>query len=82
MPVKLSTTIKNIQTIPNEDNQILVREFYEFMKLSGTSDKYQNNNLKTIIAFGKFLEFAISFQSITKRSDNCFSKLQKSRIQK
>ena len=37
------------------------------MKLSSTSDKYQNNNLKTKIAFGKFLEFAISFQSITKR---------------
>jgi hypothetical protein len=52
------------------------------MKLSSTSDRYQNSNLKTKIAFGKFLEFAISFQSITKRSDNCFSKLEKSRIQK
>ena len=37
------------------------------MKLLSTSDKYQNNNLKTKIAFGKFLESAISFQSITKR---------------
>ena len=37
------------------------------MKSSGTSDKYQNNNLKTIIAFGRFLEPTISLQIITKR---------------
>ena len=37
------------------------------MKSSSTSDKYQNNNLKTIIAFGKFLEPAILFQTLTKR---------------
>jgi integrase/recombinase XerD len=67
LPVKLSTTISNIQTIPNENNRILVNEFYEFMKSSGTSDKYQNNNLKTIIAFGRFLDPSISFQSITER---------------
>ena len=67
MPVKLSTTVSNIQTIPNENNRILVNEFYEFMKSSGTSDKYQNNNLKTIIAFGRFLEPSISFKTIVKR---------------
>jgi hypothetical protein len=67
LPVKLSTTISNIETISNENNRILVREFYEFMKSSGTSDKYQNNNLKTIIAFGRFLEPSISLQSITER---------------
>lgn len=67
MPVKLSTTIKNIQTIPNENNRKLVTEFYEFMRSSGTSDKYQNNNLKTIIAFGKSLDPSESFYSISKR---------------
>lgn len=67
MPVKLSKTVSNIQTIPNTNNQKLVREFYEFMKSSGTSEKYQNNNLKTIIAFGRFLAPSISLQSITKR---------------
>ena len=67
MPVKLSTTVSNIQTIPNENNRKLVIEFYEFMRSSATSDKYQNNNLKTIIAFGKFLEQTVSFKSITKR---------------
>jgi hypothetical protein len=37
------------------------------MRSSNTSDKYQNNNLKTIIAFGRFLEPSILLQSITKR---------------
>ena len=50
-----------------KNSLILVKEFYEFMQSSGTSDKYQNNNLKTIIAFGKFLEDSFSFKSITKR---------------
>jgi integrase/recombinase XerD len=67
MPVKLSTTVNNINTIPNKENQVLVKEFHEFMKSSSTSDKYQNNNLKTIIAFGKFLDPSTSFYSITKR---------------
>ncbi|HKX97806.1 MAG TPA: hypothetical protein VJL78_08255 [Candidatus Nitrosocosmicus sp.] len=40
MPVKLSTAVNNIQAIHNENNRILVNEFYEFMKSSSTSDKY------------------------------------------
>lgn len=67
MPVKLSTTVNNIQTISNEDNRLLVTEFYEFMRSSGTSDKYQNNNLKTIISFGKSLDPTVSFLIISKR---------------
>jgi hypothetical protein len=34
MPIKLSTTINNTSTIPNWENQVLVKEFYEFMKNS------------------------------------------------
>jgi integrase/recombinase XerD len=37
------------------------------MRSSGTSDKYQNNDLKTITSFGRFLEPTITFQTITKR---------------
>jgi hypothetical protein len=67
VPVKLSTTISSIQTLPNENNGFFVCEFYKFIRFSGASDKDQNNNIKTIIAFGKFLEPIISFQTITKR---------------
>ena len=66
MPVKLSTTVNNISTIPNKENQMLVKEFYEFMKTSGTSEKYQNNNLKTIITFGKFLDLLYLFIQLLK----------------
>jgi hypothetical protein len=64
--VKLSTTASNINTIPNKENQKLVVESYEFMKSSGTSNKYQNNNFKTMIAFGKFIGSSVSFYSISK----------------
>jgi hypothetical protein len=37
------------------------------MKSSGTSEKYQNNNLKTIIAFGRSLDPSILFQNIIQR---------------
>ncbi|MGN6622928.1 MAG: hypothetical protein ACTHKK_02155, partial [Candidatus Nitrosocosmicus sp.] len=67
MPGKLSTTVNNINTVPSIENQVLVKEFYEFMKSSGTSEKYQNNNLKTITAFGKFLDPSTTFYSINKR---------------
>jgi len=59
--------MSNIQTIPNEHNRLLVMEFYEFMKSSDTSDKSQNNNLKTIIAFGRSLHPSYSFCSISRR---------------
>ena len=61
MLVKLSTTINNIYTIPNRENQNFVKEFYEFMKNYNTFEKYQNNNLKAIIAIGKFLDVLYLF---------------------
>jgi hypothetical protein len=42
MPVKPSTTINHINTIPNKENQMLVNEFDGFMKSSATPEKYQN----------------------------------------
>jgi ABC-type antimicrobial peptide transport system permease subunit len=71
MLVKLCTTINDIYTIPNRENQNFVKEFYEFMKNYNTFEKYQNNNLKAIIAIAKFLDLSLSFfiffYSITKR---------------
>lgn len=66
MPVKLSTIVNNIQTIPNENDRKLVTEFSEFMRSCGTSDKYQNNNFPTLIPFGKSLDPSESFYSISK----------------
>jgi hypothetical protein len=49
MPMKLSTTINTIISIPNSANAELLREFYQYMKANGTSESYQNGNLKTMI---------------------------------
>jgi hypothetical protein len=60
MLVKLCTTINDIYTIPNRENQNFVKEFYEFMKNYNTFEKCQNNSL-VIIATGKFLDVSLCF---------------------
>jgi hypothetical protein len=37
------------------------------MKRAGTSEKYQNNNLKALIVYSKFLEPSISFYEINSK---------------
>jgi hypothetical protein len=67
MPAKLTATIKNIMSIPSSTNADLVNEFYEFMKSNGSSERHQNNSLKAIIAFAKFLGSDISFSDIQRK---------------
>jgi hypothetical protein len=45
----LSTTVSNIERdVINLENERLILQFYEFVKRAGTSDSYQNNNLKSL----------------------------------
>lgn len=68
MTVKLSTTINNIERdVLNLENKQLLLKLYEFMKRIDTSKRYQNNNLKAIIAYSKFLEPSISFHQIKSK---------------
>ena len=67
MPAKLSTTIGSISSIPNLANSPLVYEFYQYMKSIGTSENYQNVNLKIIIYFSRFLGATVDFHSIQKK---------------
>jgi integrase/recombinase XerD len=55
MPAKLSTTINKICSVPNPTNSTIIREFSEYMKWNGSSEHHQNNNLKAVIAFAKFI---------------------------
>jgi site-specific recombinase XerD len=64
MPVKLSTTVTKISLIRNSINQGLVREFYDFMKSNGCSEKHINNNLKAIMNFDSSLDAKNSFLEI------------------
>jgi hypothetical protein len=52
MVAKFATTINNIERdVFNSKNKQLLVQFFEFMKKTGTSEKYKNNNLKAIIVY-------------------------------
>jgi integrase/recombinase XerD len=69
MTVRLSTTVRNIErNVSNEENVEIILQFFEFMKKIGTSERYQNNNLKAIIAYSKFLEPSITLDKIKDKS--------------
>jgi integrase len=65
MTARLATTVSNIEkAVSNEENVQSILQFFEFMKKNGTSESYQNNNLKAIIAYCNFLGPSVSFQQI------------------
>ena len=55
MPIRLSTTVQKIVSLPNKANSLLLNEFYEYTKSNGVSETHQNNNLKLLIAFARHL---------------------------
>jgi integrase/recombinase XerD len=68
MTVKLSTTINNIKRdVINSENRQLLVQFFDFMKRAGTSEKYQNNNLKALIGYSKFLGPTVSFFEVENK---------------
>ena len=64
MPTKLSTTVANIQTIPNVINACIIEEFLKYMNDNDSSERHQNNALKVVIAYTTFLGFDISLYDI------------------
>jgi len=69
MPVKLSTTVRKIDLVPNHRNAALLREFSHYMVSNGSSESHQNNNLKVLTAFAAFLGSSVTFLDI-KESDS------------
>ena len=56
MPVKLSTTLDNIdKKITNPANREMIFRFYEYLKSMDTSENYQNGILKAILNFCAFI---------------------------
>ena len=66
MPLKLSTTIEKNQNISNSKNIEIANEFLKYMKINGSSEHHQNNNLKVVIAYGNFIGKDNSFYDINK----------------
>jgi hypothetical protein len=69
MPTKLTTTISKIASIPNSVNSELVDDFCKYMKNNGASERHQNNNLKVMIAYAKFLGAEVNFYNIQKKEE-------------
>ena len=68
MTVKLSTTLNNLErSVSSEENKKIILRFFDFMKRIGTSERYQNNNLKAIITYSKFLGPSISLNQVKKK---------------
>ena len=67
MPTKLTATISKIASLPNSVNSELVNDFYEYMKSNGASERHQNNNLKVMIAYTRFLGTDVSFYDVRKK---------------
>ena len=68
MPVKLSTTVRKIDLVPNPTNAALLREFSHYMQSNGSSESHQNSNLKVLTAFAASLGSNVTFLDI-KESD-------------
>jgi len=64
MPVKLSTTVRKIEDIPNTTNRSLLTDFHNYLTSNGVSESHQNNNLKALTAFAHYLGSTTSFLDI------------------
>jgi hypothetical protein len=67
MPVKLTTSIKKIASIPNSTNSTLLSEFCQYMQSNSASESHQNNNLKVLISFAHFLGPNVNFYDIKQK---------------
>ncbi|NAL77755.1 hypothetical protein [Nitrososphaera sp. AFS] len=67
MPLKLITTVSKISLVPNRTNANILHEFYQYMKFNGSSEHHQNNNLKAILPWAKFLGADTTFYDIQSK---------------
>lgn len=68
MPTTLCTKVRHIyDRVPNSINSKIIEDFHSYMKDNATSDRHQNNNLKAITAFAKFLGSETTFYQISTK---------------
>ena len=52
MPAKLTTTAKNIEVkAVNHTNRQIIKDFYEYLQNTDSSENYQNGLLKVLISY-------------------------------
>ncbi len=67
MSATLSCTISKIATIPNKVNADMIAEYLEYMRDNGASERHQNNALKAVIGYAKFLVEKTTFYDINTK---------------
>ena len=67
MPATLSCTISKITTIPNKVNADIISEYHQYMHDNGASERHQNNALKAVIGYAKFLGENMTFYDINSK---------------
>ncbi len=69
IPVKLETSLNNIQLLDNYNNAKLIHEFYLYLRSVNTSESYQNQNIKDLINTAKFFGKDLEFIRISKKEE-------------
>ncbi|HKI09960.1 MAG TPA: hypothetical protein VKA09_16335 [Nitrososphaeraceae archaeon] len=64
MPIRLDTVLRKVESMSNQINSELLKEFYQHMKDNGTSENYQKGNLKAMLHFAEHIGPAISFYKV------------------
>jgi hypothetical protein len=54
MAMKLSTTLSHITTVSNASNSMVINDFCNYIQSIGTSENYQNQNLKASLVMRRF----------------------------
>lgn len=67
MPATLSCTISKIITIPNKVNADIVSQYKEYMRDNDASERHQNNALKAVIGYAKFLGENTTFYEVNTK---------------
>jgi integrase len=55
MPTKLKDTLEKVRKLDNRSNSDLLIEFYEYLRASRTSERYQSDILKVLVKFSEFI---------------------------
>jgi integrase/recombinase XerD len=54
MPTKLKDTLEKVKKLEDKSNSDLLIEFYEYLRVVRTSDRYQSDILKVLVKFSEF----------------------------
>jgi hypothetical protein len=83
MKQRLVRTLSRIPSLKNQVNASLINDFYIFERNDGTSETFQDNHLKTIIMFAKWLEDAnpkLTFFDFTMKEREIIAKFLQSKL--